>query len=1059
MVGSCNTAGHDGKTGATATKYELALWNLAGFDDNAPWLLVTWKTRTRPSPSWVFKPRLVVAISATNLGFFMWVSSRVGVLHKRTKRPMFNLLDVYSMREVDDKYVGVKNAEAFRGLQLAKGEVCADNNFLCFKAAAITADAMRTRGACLLTMTTTTVNEGTQHGKSTMRANAYMLTHQLVLTGLGAKAHDTEIGMSNAGMTSLYLHGGAKTFTGTMGVEHCSLSDPYGIRWMRKLRDLAAANAAYYAHVEGDGMGNALHDKHMLLADLELCEKSLDNRIRYCESKFEECNRALQAARDKRKAALDAQSEFDRAFSVPDNSPPQAEREAAQRRINMLAAEAQSAEEVAGQKRCALAFRGTNGLNCDKAWILSVEMLRPLLMLWEHQQAVADSAFTSTVALPTKSSRKDSLGWQSTIKVSSLSSVLGFLRTVDDGEQMRRLYASGAYDAPRDGTHSMDVCVNVVAHGMVRRSLAVVGVDLCLPDGEQVVLAVTHVLQYSGHDGASQAQQVERFATILVEFVNRVTGGKVQVLTTNGAWLAMRGHNAFNRIPLFSTEDTDERRAALDSVMRMVTGDDDLPELSHEMELEIKDICDGEYKIARGQTGLLPKRCRRLARVLAVMDIPVELMKPIYGMCEVLNNALFAGKAGKELSVTLQRSALAKRKIEHLEGILEVEEDDEAPKKKKASGPNMLAPWVADALKALGAFCEDAGPFAAAVGHGTVWTKMCEMQAWRLTDPAERQRLERETPAAVGILEHGSASGRAGGIGWVLRDLYGAGTIHRLNGDDARNAKGQHLFYIPKAPEAAAAEAEQQAGRAAAASDASAVVSVSNGSRKQPVRKAGLAALEAARDQHYDDSDDEAFHPDDQPMPFAQLVAAEVEEADDRSVAGSFAGSNIGLYDPDADEAGSDSDDSDCERISEEEQAARALLESINVSSNATGVVWMQSHGFKLCVDPAGNPGLVKMGKTICELGFVAFGWTCWKRTRLSKDQVIKEYNYLAPDGVTHVDRVVNKTGKAGRLTIEDVLMNRKATPRPKRRKGEPKPALLLRVVSDAQCVQDCPRV
>jgi hypothetical protein len=91
----------------------------------------------------------------------------------------------------------------------------------------------------------------------------------------------------------------------------------------------------------------------------------------------------------------------------------------------------------------------------------------------------------------------------------------------------------------------------IVGHGMVRRSLSLVGVDYLKGDAKTTTLVVTHMCIWATQaaNGASVIQQCGRSCTTLVEFHNREGNAMfktVQLLAPQLVWDYIRGGLAFN---------------------------------------------------------------------------------------------------------------------------------------------------------------------------------------------------------------------------------------------------------------------------------------------------------------------------------------------------------------------------------------------------------------------------------------------------------------------------------------------------------------------------------
>ena len=106
----------------------------------------------------------------------------------------------------------------------------------CEKTLAIESAAAQEPGSCLMSCTTSVVNEGTKSGGVSLQRAHY--EHQVrcdIGARMGTVHFGQRLGRGEAGGWAIFMHGGHDVFAGKLGVEFSSPSDPMGLNKLRQL--------------------------------------------------------------------------------------------------------------------------------------------------------------------------------------------------------------------------------------------------------------------------------------------------------------------------------------------------------------------------------------------------------------------------------------------------------------------------------------------------------------------------------------------------------------------------------------------------------------------------------------------------------------------------------------------------------------------------------------------------------------------------------------------------------------------------------------------------------
>ena len=752
-------------------------------------------------------PFFISAISGTNAGYFAWVLNRVGKTHKtQTDRNVFSLLDNVSFKPATDaEYRGATQAVKFKVLVLTDKEIGPSNYWMSDKTLAMESAAAQTPGSCLLVCTTATVNEGTQKGQSQQSVHYQHLAHRDVGQRTGKVVHGQPIGCGAGGQWTVFMHGGHRTFDGQLGLEYSAPDDPMGLK---KIKQIEQLNIHHAGREQA-----AMDDAQRRLADLDegsrehlKVQKELDDAQRVHAALLQARDNfnqrivnskgpaaAYQAALDKTEQAVTkaeaAKQRYEAAYQKLARGEPDALSEAEVRALEegsaKLRVKAESSKAALAEKRHKAST--TNNFNRSA---FGQEALLPLLLIWEKDLMRRKPSYVPTVALPPKTKpNKKMLG------TAHVSVLLGFLRSLDCACMLGALPQE--FRQQTEAEKSFNVPIKVVGMGMVRRAMSIIGFWVDGNGVDVVLCTVSHVLQYSNHDGASQAQQILRFATTAT---SHRTGVPVQVLTTARGWLSIEGHRAYNEMPAWRRP-ADERAAWIERFQGLVTRRVALPAMDAEQELRINATLREDIEISKKETLEPTARHVHVMRIMmAMLDIPRDFAR----MCQFLPSPLFAGTSGREYGTMLSRARTAKRS---LDPTAEPENDDDLvrrePKRRKAraTGMRLVHRWLVDALDALGAYGDVAtGDLANAAEHGQIWIKFQEMNKHRLTNPAEAAQLQRDEPNTFALI--GCERARGGGVGRHLHDLVeNHKAICMVHYTDERNPgkcgkRTRNLYYL-----------------------------------------------------------------------------------------------------------------------------------------------------------------------------------------------------------------------------------------------------------------------
>ena len=791
-------------------------------------------------------PFLVVGISGTNLGFFAWTVSRVGKPHKtEPTRPVFSALDVASFKETDaSQYRGSAQATKFADQVLDRTEVKKDNKWCCAKTLAIESAASQEPGSCLMSCTTSVVNEGTKSGGISLQCAHY--EHQVrcdVFARMGIAHFGQRLGRGEAGGWTTFMHGGHDAFPGKVGVEFSSPSDPLGLRKLEQLEALCRHHLA-----EHDAKNTELNAQIDALADTirerriqsQCCRDAKAGRKRLKAFRAEGgtltvlLKRAAENFYERRTESKEHADEYQQAFekTVSEQRRAQAARCAhedaanARDRNEPNAPSAAEIEKLKKQKDVDVSradqsltsltdqrHRASVGHRFNRS-AFGQELLLPLLHIHESAQRENRRRRRPDQKLPPRQVKlpHSSLPDKKMLGTADVGILLGFLRSLDCECMLGALPSDLQAQSPEES--SFEAPIKIVGQAMIRRSMSLVGSWYDERGDSRVLCTVSHVVQYSNYDGASQAQQIKRFCTTATTH----RGNKpVQVLCTNQGWLAIKGHQAYNEMPEWRRS-MPERAELLKRLARLMAGTETVRALSREQETRTNATLREDIKISNKCTIETTVHHVRIMRVMMeLFDWPKDLA----AMCRDMLSPLFPGTAGREYGAMIYRSRRAKRSLDPAAAGDEDDDEDDAsqhqPKKKKTRGSGLLYDFCELAMQALGAFgdFETREGLANAVSHGQIWDMVESMQKHRLSDPVEAARLQRDEPTAYKIIDRKS---RAGGVSQHLKIMAEKqGRIQMLHHLDPKNPTNVNLYIIKRnsatdAPGQASSSSASEAG-------------------------------------------------------------------------------------------------------------------------------------------------------------------------------------------------------------------------------------------------------
>jgi hypothetical protein len=828
MPGTCASAlgkNQRNRTSRAPAQYEQLVNLLAGFEDlsKKQAVRVAYDSRTftaisRPSKSThcvsvtsssANMPFLVTAISGTNAGYFAWALNRQGMPHKTDQdRDVLSLLDTISFRAASDAdYRGSTQSTKFENMVLEDKEVGTANLWTCQKTIAMESVAMSTPGSCLMSCTTNTVNEGTKCGVSLQRVH---YEHQVRLdlgARLGASACGHRVGRSPGGQWFIGMHGGEKAFAGKLGVEHSSPSDPMGTRKLWQFEGLCAHNAekARSHHdwckkrLEKLDPGSRRYHKlqfqlqeyGQLAYKLEESRQAFrvrraaaDRQQREYLSKMDATVAACEQAKEAKAAHEVAYARRMAAGQLTD-----AQRDALEKQVKEREEESERARVRADELLTSLIqHRHRASTSMTGKFMRSAfgqELLLPLLYIWERDNKARHTRLNPNgtpypllVKLPPAENPQ-----QSMLGTAHISALLGFLRSLDCECMLGSLGPEYWAQSPEE--RSFDAPLKIVGMGMIRRAMTILGAWINEHGKSEVLSTVSHVVQYSNHDGASQAQQILRFATTAT---SHNTGLPVQVLTSERGWIAIEGHRAYNEMPEWR-QSADAREQLIERMFKLTTGEEALARMDPDDEVRVMSMLREEIAISKKESIDPTHQDVRVMRIMMqLFDVPRAFAR----MCRFLQSPLFAGTAGREYGAMFHRARQAQRSL----GPGGDDDDQDmippasaAKKKKRNRGTGLVDDWCLAALRAL-----KAHGLANAVTHGQIWDTIEATHKHLLDDPAESEKLQRENPSAYKLVKR---ENRQGGVGHNLTNLTRrGGTIGMLHYRDERNPGAVNLYYL-----------------------------------------------------------------------------------------------------------------------------------------------------------------------------------------------------------------------------------------------------------------------
>jgi len=869
MLGSCNWAGYENDNFLKISVCERYLFALMGImDANRPGERAVEKVvvftqdgeKTKiEAKARVARPFFICGISATNVGTFMFFLHRIGTQFSGGGE-RFNLLDCVSFKEAEaEAYISLLDTLKYKGLVIDPKEISTENNFVCSKILAMESAAAQKSGAGLMIATTNTVNADVRRGVPSTRVGAETAAQMLIDGKRNVVLHNQPIGYGPGGMTTLYMHGNNKTFEGMIGVEHVAPDDVCGLKYVEKLRGLVNEKMVSFRDEKNalqqeidEGNPTATLKKRFKRAkfyyeDLRQSRKQFDKRLAQARKDDAEINQMVNDA-----VALYKQAKKARQLFLAENAKPEAERktqleiEALEARYGLLDQQAEDSKAFASERRFELAHNpgDSDPKGFKKSFVFGVEVLRPLIMLWEEEKQQIDSGYVKQLPMPKQRQRFKPELWCPVIRAAMISTVISFLRTRDDNETMAALYSRGEYASPTVHTNSRNVPIAVRGYGMLRRAMSIVGAQPTAPGVTEALMTLTHVIQYAVNmDGASVAQQAERFATNLTEYIRQQMGDcKIEVLCTEKGWLAMRGHWGYNSVPLFRQPDA-ARKPAIKKMVALIKGEEQLPVHGATAEAHFQRLADVEIETRKNESITMTARNERIMRVLAnTMTIPQEL----YEMCLMMKNCMFDGTKGVDYRAVLVGAAEGQDYINgRAARTVSIAQPPQKKRKATEHRRDYFGEWAVEALEALGAKAPVVGGDLRAdqVGtHGEIWAKMIEAHGWKLNDPAEMKKLTDANIAESSIIRTLTNDGRdyRQGIGFILKKVVQKNLVAKVDKFNPRNPYDQNAYFIPTdAP---------SASQAAAAATAAVAGSSSRG-------RSAAAAGEAARRAAMNDAD------------------------------------------------------------------------------------------------------------------------------------------------------------------------------------------------------------
>jgi hypothetical protein len=865
MVGSCTSARGSKRpdpTGKVPTIYENLVNLMCGFADlpNGQGVDMCYDSRSfdalKANSSSSRKmtavlrtnrniPFLISAVSATNAGYCAWALSRVGVPHASPKveRDLLSLLDIVSFNEPsENEYRGANQAVKFGDIVLEDKEISTQNKWCCEKTLAIESAAAQTPGSCLMVCTTTTVNEGTVRGLSMQRVHHEHLVRTEIGRRMAAMACGVQIGYDEGGQFQLFMHGGHKAYKGMLGIGYTSPSDPFGVAKLRQFEALCAyhktktqariAALEEQLRLEGDDMAD--DDKAIVKQEKDSTDR-LDMMLRTSMIAFRDRARRTAAQAPKYARLLDrvilalqkagaAERIYTRAETASESGVPGAagtptpdQLQKLYERKSALRSDATEQTEKLINLRHEIATDRKDSENGEQfsTCLFGQGELLPLLVIWERELKARKSSYLPLAPTMEGGSRK-----KNDLNTAHVSMLLGFVRSLDCSFMLGALPPQ--FQAQTEAARSKNVSIKVVGMGCIRRSMHVIGYYIDAEGNDVVTSTLSHVLQYSNHDGASQEQQIKRFATTAVQH-NR--GVPIQVLTSARGWLAMKGHVAYNDMPEWRRPEA-ERRAWAKRFTELARRKLALEPLADEHIEQVNSILSREIKIQKNKEAMRPgsdmKRTMRI--MMETMTIPLAFAR----MCMYLPSPLFAGANGREYGALFVRAREAQRIVDPTRNNADDDDQDLAdpappPKKKRVVRENVIHAWIRKVLVALVAFGDEAtNDVASAVGHGVIWTHLKQLFRHVWDDPDENARLLAAHKAAWDIL---NPDNNEGGLGHYLGDMVKKGAIFRVEQGDPRMPKEKRknlAWYLKRGSVALADEpgpsvALSEAGPSAAA--------------------------------------------------------------------------------------------------------------------------------------------------------------------------------------------------------------------------------------------------
>ena len=429
--------------------------------------------------------------------------------------------------------------------------------------------------------------------------------------------------------------------------------------------------------------------------------------------------------------------------------------------------------------------------NNFNACLFGQTSLLPLLYIWERELQRRKPSYTPLTQLPNGAKDASSIP-KNALNTAHVSLLLGFLRSLDCSFMLGRLPRTCGADGHRSVEERAD---QVVGMGTIRRSMHVIGFFIDEDGNDQVTSTVSHVLQYSNHDGASQAQQIERFATTAVQHNKDVP---IQVLTSKRGWLSIKGHRAYNEMPEWRRP-ASERRAWMQRFVTLARGGAHEP-LADEHLQEINAMLSQDIKVT---TKLSIRPDHDMKRTMRIMMQTMTIPPAFARMCMFLPSPLFAGVSGRHYGAFFVRAHEAQRLVDpslpDASNDPDLADPTPPPKTKRSSGPSEIQIWIRTVLAKRNAYGDDAADDVAnALGHGEIWAELRLMFRHIWDDPVARARLAAKHPAALKVLD---PDARDRGIGLYLGHMVKNGTICRVEIGDLRmpeEKRGHLAWYLQR---------------------------------------------------------------------------------------------------------------------------------------------------------------------------------------------------------------------------------------------------------------------